>query len=179
MQVNSLVNEAKEIGYSTSAELKTSTISFDQSLRDLCMANSCGKSGTNWCCPPACGEYEELREMVLTFENGLLLQKVYKIEDSFDIEGMIAASEDFHTINGKLNKYVREKHSSVRTKLLGAGGCEICDDCTYPDAPCRYPDDALISIEACCINAYELCNSAGISYINGQNTVSYLALLLY
>ncbi len=179
MRKNNVISKAREIGYTSIGELEISMILFDETLRDMCLANSCGKSGTNWCCPPGCGEYSELKEMVLTYKKGILLQKVYDIEDSFDIEGMMAAAKDFSRINTQLNIYIREKNTLDEMRLLTAGGCEICEECTYPEKPCRHPDETFISIEACCINANELCESTRISYINGQNTVSYLALLLY
>lgn len=167
-----------KIGFTRFASIETAAITFDPSLRDLCLANSCGKSGTNWSCPPACGDYESLREGIMSFEKGLVLQKVYSLEDSFDIEGMEAAADDFHDRNDQLRQAMEERLKETPFKLLGAGGCNLCETCTYPDQVCRFPEKTLISIEACCINAYELCNAAGIPYINGKNTVSYLALLL-
>ncbi|MBR2616748.1 MAG: hypothetical protein IKC56_00735 [Clostridia bacterium] len=55
----------------------------------------------------------------------------------------------------------------------------MCKTCTYPTAPCRFPDRARTSMEACGINVVELAKEVGINYVNGQNTVTYFSLILY
>ncbi len=62
---------------------------------------------------------------------------------------------------------------------LGCGGCELCKKCTYPDAPCRFPDKATPSVEACGINVVELSKKIGIKYNNGPNTVTYFCIILF
>lgn len=68
-------------------------ISFSESFRHLCEMNHCGHYGINWMCPPAVGEFETLRNQVLKFEQGLVIQTVASLEDSFDYEGMVRAAD--------------------------------------------------------------------------------------
>jgi predicted metal-binding protein len=64
-------------------------------------------------------------------------------------------------------------------ELLGAGSCSLCEECTYPDAPCRFPEQARRSMEACGIDVVTLSKENNIRYFNGANTVTYFSVLLY
>ena len=63
--------------------------------------------------------------------------------------------------------------------VLGCEGCGLCEKCTYPDAPCRFPEKAVPSVEACGINVVELAKKSGINYNNGSNTVTYFCVILF
>ncbi|HJA66742.1 MAG TPA: DUF2284 domain-containing protein [Candidatus Mediterraneibacter cottocaccae] len=58
------------------------------------------------------------------------------------------------------------------------GSCRKCGKCTYPDAPCRFPERTHGSLEGYGIMVSELAGQAGIRYINGTNTVTYFGGLL-
>ncbi len=63
-------------------------------------------------------------------------------------------------------------------KALGCEGCNLCPICTYPDAPCRHPDRAIPSVEACGIHVVEFSRNIGLKYNNGPNTVTYFCIVL-
>ena len=51
---------------------------------------------------------------------------------------------------------------------------------TYPDGQeCRYPDKAVASVEAYCIDANALLTRCQIPYNNGPDTVSFVGLFLF
>jgi hypothetical protein len=68
--------------------------------------------------------------------------------------------------------------------VYGAGSCPICRDkegnihCAFPN-PCPTPDKRIGSIEAAGINVTLLSKSAGVTYNNGPNTVTYFSMILY
>jgi predicted metal-binding protein len=63
---------------------------------------------------------------------------------------------------------------------LGAGACGGCKTCAKKKGePCRHPGRALLSLEACGIDAYQMGRLAGLPLSNGANTVSFLGVLLY
>ncbi|MBR6781391.1 MAG: DUF2284 domain-containing protein, partial [Clostridia bacterium] len=64
-------------------------------------------------------------------------------------------------------------------QAMGCGSCDLCEKCTYPDAPCRFPDRALTSVEANGIQVIELAKNIGINYNNGENTVTYFSMILF
>lgn len=155
--------------------LTTDQLCFEEGVREACKVNYCGRYSKSWTCPPACGELGELKEKILKYKNAFVFTTKHDIEDSFDIEGMYAAHKRHNEITVSLTDICRE-HSA---RILAAGSCTICEKCSYPDAPCRFPDRALTSIEACGINVMTLSKTAGINYINGSNTVTYFTAVLF
>ena len=155
--------------------LTTDQLCFEDGVREACKLNYCGKYGHSWTCPPACGEIEELKAKMLKYKNVFVFTTKHDIEDSFDIEGMHAA----HKRHDKITSSLRDICSEHSAMILAAGSCTICEKCAYPDAPCRFPDKALTSLEACGINVMTLSKTAGINYINGTNTVTYFTAVLF
>ena len=173
-----IVQFAKQKKYDNIAIIDTSDITFESELRAFCESNACGKYGTSWCCPPGCGDAETLKKKILGYKKGMVVQKIYPLEDSFDLEGMRDASykfnELFYGMDDFINNSYKEDHYSLK-----ASSCKLCDKCRYPDQECKNPEKARPSVEACCINVILLCQSCGIPYMNGKNTVSYVALFLF
>jgi predicted metal-binding protein len=176
--IQQFIGQANKEGYTNIASVDISKIEFEESLRALCDQNACGHFNKSWTCPPACGKIEELRNKVLSFKDGILVQKVYTLEDSFDFEGMMEGQSNFDKLFSNMMDFNFNNNNKDHYSLK-AGSCHLCETCTYPDKPCIYPDKARPSIEACGINVTSLCGSCGIPYMNGKNTVSYVALFLF
>ena len=77
---------AKEAGFKLMAFADAATIELRQEVRDMCAANTCGKYGSNWACPPGCGDLDECRAKVAPFHWGIIVQTSGQMEDSFDFE---------------------------------------------------------------------------------------------
>lgn len=158
-------------------ELPVSDIPFEPSLIDLCAANRCGNYNKCWTCPPRTGEISSLIRAAKQFSTAFVFQKIYQIEDSFDIEGMFAANKKFQKIIRNLATGFSQKKEKVL--LLGAGGCRICKTCSaVEEKPCRHPDLACPSLESYGIQVSELAQRCGMKYINGVNTVTYFGAVL-
>ena len=132
---------------------------------------------TSWACPPAVGTVEECRAKCLAYPNILVFSAKYDLEDSFDFEGMQAGMRAFKTVCTRLDE-TAQKHLS-RFMLLSNESCGRCEKCTYPDAPCRFPQKAKRSMEACGIDVVSLSKSCGINYTNGANTVTYFSVIYF
>ena len=170
--------ELKELGISNIGVVPVTEVPFEPSLLDLCKQNHCGRYGTNWVCPPHCGDIEDNIAKAKAYEQMLVFQKVYRLEDSFDFEGMTAGKDDFKEINRKMVKYVHDSFPDFW--MLGPGGCSICEKCTvHENLPCKHPDEVCPALESCGVFVSELAGRAGLKYINGQNTVTYFAGVLY
>lgn len=178
MDTSSWTQHVLELGAYKAAVIPVSQVVLDRDFRDLCKKNYCGVYNKCWACPPDCGDIDELMDMVRSYVQILVYQTVGKLEDSFDIEGMQAASK----IQVKLNQKILDWSKTLpvsKSRLLG-GGCGLCEVCAkVTNEPCRHPDRALVALEACGINVSKLAASAGMKYINGQNTVTYFGGLLF
>ena len=171
-----LVKEAIETGFSQAGELNLSALVFMPEVREMCNADRCRHFGKNWRCPPGCGSIEEASKRAAGYSFGLIVQTIGKMEDDFDYETIQATSgkhkKDFAVLIEKLKK----RYDNILP--MGAGSCEICETCTYPDAPCRFPEKSISSMEAYGLWVSKVCELSGISYNNGKATITFTSCYL-
>ncbi len=153
-------------------------ISFSPQVRDLCEKNYCGHYGKSWACPPAVGTYEECKSAIEAYENVFVFTTLHPLEDSFDVEGMLAGQKAHNVVSEKVFK-VATDFIEGEVLNLSKDGCGICDKCTYPDAPCRLPDKLAPSIESYGVEVNRLASAAKVHYIGGANTVTYFGCVIY
>ena len=171
-----LVNEALESGFSHAGELNVKSLVFMPEIRDMCNPESCRLYDTNWQCPPACGSIEEAAERAAQYSYGIIIQTTGKMEDEFDHETI----QDAYTKHKK-NLYTLIDKLKVRYPdilPMGAGACELCKTCTYPDDPCRFPDKAIASMEAYGLWVSKVCEISKIPYYYGELTMTYTSCYL-
>lgn len=169
-RIQDLFDNAKTIPFSG--------VPFKSEVRQLCEQNMCGCYGKSWTCPPAVESLGKLQLGLSKFDCVVIFLKVYHLEDSFDWEGMKSGIKDFQSRILKLKKSIEKTDPDFRFRVLGAGACSLCDACTYDrQLPCRNPEDALLSVEACGIDVMEMLQNNGLSYNNGKNTVTYVGAL--
>ncbi len=149
-------------------------IPFSEAVLEACRANRCGRYGTCWTCPPGTDGVEE---KIRRYRRAVVFSRKHDLEDSFDFEGMTEgmkrARETLAEIRAALDR------DGIPYMALGCEGCHLCPACTYPDAPCRHPDLATPSVEACGIHVVELSRKIGIKYNNGPDTVTYFCIVLF
>ncbi len=175
-----LVKIARESKASDAAILDTSTIQFHEDFRKACEKNFCRKYDTNWMGPPAIGPISELERRARSYQKGLLFQSVHEIKSNFDMKGMLAAAKVHETVFRTLMAGIRSAYPSEELLPLNAGCCSVCEKCAYLDnQPCRFPDQAVSSVEAYGMNVIALEKSAGLPYYNGNNSVTYVGLILF
>ena len=160
------------------AVLDTADIPFSEEVVKACERNACGCYGKTWQCPPGVGTLEERIAVCRSYQTAIVFTTCHPLEDSFDIDGMhqgkIEHEKTTDRILEMLNAPLRE-----RFLAFSAEGCHLCETCTYPDAPCRFPQKSRVSVEANGIFVVELARQCGIRYHNGSNTVTYFSMLLF
>jgi len=152
-------------------------LTFTDDVRHMCEQNTCGRYNRAWNCPPLCGTVAELEAACKRFSRGILVNCVKHIEDSFDWQGMQDGGRDLSELLVGVKGFAEEL-GLVDYRIFGGGGCHGCEECSYPDVPCRFPDLLFTPIEACGINVMLLAKDAGFKYINGQNTVTFFGMIL-
>lgn len=166
----------RDLGFDEVAQLDVSNIQLLPEVREMCAANRCGAYNKKWCCPPACGTLEECRERVSQHEAAIVMLTVTKLEDSFDFEGMQEGSRHHCGLFQKAMELLREQ--KVEFLPLGAGGCPGCKTCTYPDAPCRFPEKLTVPMGAYGMMVSDVCRACGLHYCGGSGTVTYVSMIL-
>ena len=187
MDVTTAESLAKESGFEHTAPLDVDGLEFRQDVRDMCNPEHCTQGyGTSWGCPPAARPLEELREKAAQFKQGILVQTIGQLEDAYDFESVMEAgkkhAQAFITLADKM---IDETDDHVMN--LGAGSCPRCNPftmpdgsgCTYPDAPCRYPDRIIPSMESSGLYVAGECEKNGLRYNNGENTITFTSCCLF
>lgn len=172
-----MLDIARVNGAWEAAVLPTGPLRVYSEVRDICKGNACGGYGKTWACPPAMGTIEECLDRCRSYDHMLLFTGKYELEDSFDYEGMIEGKKTFQAMVEAVATDVRVIDKN--TLILSGGGCGRCKTCTYPEAPCRFPETLFPALEGAGFNVSELAKKAGIRYINGADTVTYFAAVFF
>jgi predicted metal-binding protein len=171
-----LINEAIETGFSQAGELNVEALVFMPEVREMCSVDRCHQYGKNWRCPPACGSVEEAAERAARYRYGVLVQTIGKMEDDFDYEAIQTTGAKHKRDFAALVKKLRARYDDILP--MGAGTCELCETCSYPDEPCRHPDESISSMEAYGLWVSEVCRLSGVPYNNGTRTITYTSCYL-
>ena len=176
MNYDKLAAQALECGFTHSAPLNVPALEFLQEVRDMCNAKQCDKYNTSWSCPPACASLEEMRGRIADYPEGLLVQTVGDIEDSYDWEGIMETGARHKANFARMWDAIEKDHQSVLA--MGAGVCVLCESCTYPGKPCRFPDRMAASMEACGLFVSKVCTDNGMKYNYGSEKIAFTSCFL-
>ena len=111
------------------------------------------------------------------YAHGILVQTVGDIEDSLDFEGIMEVKETHDERYRACVEKLREAKPDLLP--LADGACTICAKCTYPDAPCRFPDKSMSSMEAFGLYVADVCRKNGVDYNYGPGKMCYSGCFLY
>ena len=141
------VNDAVSMGITNAKIIDTKTIVVANWVRLKCQYG-CGSYGSHLTCPPYSPTPDYTQAMINEYEKALLIQ-IEKIPPRQELR-----------ISRKLRRIVagleRELFLNGYYKAFGmaSGPCRLCRSCDT-DEPCRYPDVARPSMEACGIDVYQ------------------------
>jgi len=176
MNYEQLAQLAQEAGFTAWAPLDAATIELKPEVRDMCAVNSCGMYGKRWSCPPGCGSLEQCAQQIREYTHGILVQTVGDVEDGFDFEAMMEIEAE-HKSNF-MDMYSSLRENGVKVLAIGSGCCTACGQCTYPDAPCRFPEKMVSSMEAYGMLVLEVCKANGLKYYYGSDKMAYTSCFL-
>lgn len=177
-----LIQEALDTGFSQAGELNVKALVFMPEVREMCSVDRCHSYGKNWRCPPGCGSIEDAATQAANYSYGLLVQTIGHMEDDFDYETISEAGERHKENFARLIDRLKTRYDDILP--MGAGTCELCKtpegrpNCTYPDAPCRFPDKSISSMEAYGLWVSRVCELSGVPYNNGKSTITYTSCYL-
>lgn len=156
--------------------IDTDKLVVHEEVRRLCESNVCRNYGRTWACPPAIGSLDECRTRVKEYDKMLLYSCKYKIEDSFDFDGMRQALLNFKDLSDRIRSVIAPIIPNCL--FLSNEGCGRCAACAYSDAPCRFPEKLQHAIEGYGFIISDLAKLSGVKYINGKNTITYFGGVL-
>jgi predicted metal-binding protein len=105
-----------------------------------------------------------------------LFTSVAEVSDNLDFAGCLAQRRDHEKISREIGKKFQESFGDI---LMLTTGCTLCDACTYPNEPCRHPEERVSTIESHGILIMQTAAEQGISYDCGNNMVTYFTLIFF
>ena len=177
MTVCEITELALKEGFTTAGALNMDALVFMPEVRDMCSADKCRAYGKTWRCPPAIGSIDDAFKKTEKYNNGIIVQTTGHLEDDFDYETMAATSKKHADSFVSFMKAMKAAYPGALG--MGAGTCQKCKECTYPDSPCRFPDDSYSSMEAYGLWVSEVCRKSDMEYNYGKNTLTYVSCVLY
>ncbi len=145
MNETDLIKLALDLGFADAAIINTKELVFIPNFRTLCEENLCGKYGVNFACPPDCGTVEQMRDKVLQWQQALVMQTMWDIDDPLDNAQIKPAKAQHNHLTRKLIDTVGEPGL-----MIGASGCSLCNPCAITAGkPCRFP-----KLQYSCMSAY-------------------------
>ena len=159
--------------------IQNQDIFTNRDLRKACEQNSCGKYGKNCMCPPGIGDIDSLISKVRDCGDGVLIQSVFTLEDSFDYEGMMNGLKTHSETFMNLKAFLEERMDGIPLFSLNAGSCSICSECAANSGEkCRFPEKAIASVESHGVDVANTLVNVGLKYNNGPGTVYYAGVIL-
>ena len=166
----------KNAGFTHTGPLDCHTIRLLPEVREMCAADKCHQYNKNRTCPPGCGSLEECEGKVRRYQKGLIVQTVGELEDNMDGEGMMETEARHKEAFLRLMEDLKKDYPDLLA--IGAGCCTRCKTCTYPDAPCRFPDKKVSSMEAYGMLVSQICKDNSLPYYYGDCTIAYTSCFL-
>jgi len=124
---------------------------FDLAVREGC--RSCKRYSYKNCCPPKIPDITYYKELLPTYNQGIIVYKKFDILDinKWEELGRQSSLEIHNYLLNKKAKLIQEGY--VFNLALSAGSCKLCIKCS---TPCLHPDKALVPVEGTGINLIKL-----------------------
>lgn len=151
-------------------------LEFSDRVRYVC-ENECPMYGKSWACPPAVGSVEECRARCLSFGHALLISTITEVSDIANIEETLATRTPHEEITREVHALVKQQ--SENTMVLSTEACAHCENCSYPDAPCRFPNRMYPCVESHGIVVTSLAENYGIDFLAGGNIVTWFSIIFF
>ena len=100
-----------------------------------------------------------------------------EVSDIANIDETLATRAPHEEITRLVHAMVREQASE--TMVLSTEACAHCEHCSYPNAPCRFPDRMYPCVESHGILVTDLAEHYGIDFMAGGNIVTWFSLIFY
>ena len=158
------------------AFFRTDELLFSERVRYICRTE-CPMYDTTWACPPAVGTVEECRRRVMAYDEGLMIATITEVSDIANIRETLDTRADHEEITRQVLAMVRKQANETLT--LSTEACAHCERCTWPDAPCRFPNRMFPCVESHGILITDLAEKHGIDFMAQGNVVTWFSLILF
>ena len=168
---------ALSAGFSAAMEGPAGAVTCEERVRAFCTPEKCPNYGESWICPPGCGSMEDCRAVIAARSRVLLLQSLHADTAGWTGEDYARAALEHNRRSQRFAEKVRETEPGAY--LLTTGGCELCEKCTFPEAPCRRPEKQRGSLSAFGVDVAALCQRLGMPYAFEPGKLRLMSCVVY
>lgn len=158
------------------AFIRTDDLMFSDRIRWIC-EHECPMYGKTWACPPAVGSVEECEARCRRFDEALLIATITEVSDIANIEETLSTRALHEEITREVHEMVKAQAGD--TMVLSTEACAVCENCAWPDAPCRHKDKMFPCVESYGIVVTDLAEKTGIDFYAEGNLVTWFSLIFY
>lgn len=151
-------------------------LTFSDRIRHVC-ESECPMYNTTWACPPAVGTVEECKARCLAFPYALMMTSVAEVQDTANMVETLATRAPHEALTHQVEQLLRDC-GAAETYVLSTEACAICDQCAYPDGPCRHREKMYPCVESHGIVVTDIAEKYGIEFLTGCAVV-WFSLLFY
>lgn len=164
-------------GYTDIVKAPRSDTETGLKFRKICETNRCGTYNTSWTCPPAVGPVDECIDAMHGYDDCIIVTKTFEDVDMND-SASLKRMADIHQSGCR-----RIKHAFMDEGFdvlaLTDGACNFCGSCTYPDAPCRSPEEKVPSVSGYGIDMGEYIPKSGLEFSFEKDRITFYGLMLF
>jgi predicted metal-binding protein len=176
-KISSIQNDINRLLIHEHVFMKSTDVIFLEEVRDICKQNKCRMYGSSWACPPAVGSVEECKTRCLAYEHAFMFTTTTKVKSRYDVKGWIHAREEHEKLTDHVADIFRSYDGG--SLVLSTEGCLLCKACTYPNAPCRFPNRMYPATEGYGILVVQQAKVCNIKYNNGIDTITYFSMVFF
>ena len=158
------------------AFIRTGDLCFSERIRWIC-EHECPMYNKTWACPPAVGSVEACKRRLTAFDEALLIATITEVSDIANIEETLDTRAPHEEITRQVHALLREQ--AEETYVLSTEACAVCENCAWPDAPCRHRDKMFPCVESHGIVVTDLAEKTGIDFYAEGNLVTWFSLIFF
>lgn len=153
------------------------TVDSIRVCRKLCKQNLCGCYDTNWGCPPGSGDETECLAEIKRFRHACVAYHKFEKIDLNDKDLIADISKNHQELARRFCNHLRK--NGYEALAIADGGCMYCGKCSYPNEPCRFPEQRVPSISGFGIDMGEYMKSQNIPFSFEKDSMTLYAIILY
>lgn len=176
-RIASIQNDIDRLAIHEYTFMKSTDVIFSEEVRDLCKQNKCRMYGSSWACPPAVGSVAECKAQCLAYSHAFMFTTATKVTRRYDVKEWMRAGMEHEKLTDKVADVFRSYDAG--SLVLSTEGCHLCKTCTYPGAPCRFPDRMYPATEGYGILVIQQAKTCNIKYNNGMDTITYFSMVFF
>ena len=174
--MHEIEEKLREFPILQSAWLRADQVPFSLRVREIC-ERECPRYNSSWSCPPAVGTVQECEARCRNFRDCFVFSTVSEVDDAANLEQTLALRMEHEEITRQVGRIFRKRYGTCL--ILSTESCGICARCSWPDAPCRYPEKMFPCVESYGILVSELADGCGLEFQCGSNIVNWFSVIFF